>query len=78
MSFLSRFKKVFNREAHITVTFYLQGGQQVTTTGVKKLTTSRTAEGGFASYSIEWHTGYHPSFFSLTLPHISAITAYED
>jgi hypothetical protein len=58
---------------HLIARFYLRGGQTVTTYGVKSVETSKTNEGGFASYKIEWHPGFKPEMFSLTLDHISAI-----
>jgi hypothetical protein len=78
MSFLSHFKKVFNREKHLTVSFYLTGGNRVDVTGVKKLETTRAPDGSFASYTIEWHPGQQPAFTSFALNHITAITAYKD
>ena len=56
------------------VEFYLTGGQVVTTTGVKEFKASKTPEGGFASYSIEWHdVDFKPAMLSLSLDHISAV-----
>lgn len=56
------------------VDFYLTGGQVVTTTGIKEFKASKTPEGGFASYSIEWHdVDFKPSMLSLSLDHISAV-----
>lgn len=62
-----------SRPDHLTVRFHLLGGQTVATYGVKEVTTTKTNEGGFASYKIEWHDGFKPAMFSLTLDHISAI-----
>lgn len=61
----------------LRVDFYLTGGQVVTATDVKSVTTTQTAEGGFASYKIMWQEGRTPQFFSLSLAHISAIVAHE-
>ena len=58
---------------HLIVRFYLSGGQVITAHHVEKFTSSKTAEGGFASYAIVWHDGFKPPMFSLTLDHISAI-----
>lgn len=58
---------------HLIARFHLLGGQTVTTYGVKEVTSTKTNEGGFASYRIEWHYGFKPAMFSLTLDHISAI-----
>jgi hypothetical protein len=69
---------LFKSEPSLKVTFYLRGGQEVTTTGVKELSTTKARDGGFASYSIEWHEGKKPVFFSLTLDHISAIVAVKE
>lgn len=78
MNFL---RKVFfgpqNQKDHLTVTFHLLGGQSVTTHHVQLVETTKTPQGGFASYSIVWHDGYKPSFFSLSLDHISAIEAHK-
>jgi len=62
----------------LCVQFYMKGGQIVSVHGVKKLTVSKAAEGGFASYSIEWHVGFKPALLSLTLDDISAIHATEE
>lgn len=58
---------------HLTVRIYLTGGQIMVLYGVKEISTSKTAEGGFASYKIEWHDGFKLPMFSVTLDHISAI-----
>lgn len=78
MSILSKFKQVFNREQHLEVTFFMTGGQAITTTGVKEITTTKTGEGGFASYRITWHEGHQPPMFSLALDHIVAIVAEKE
>jgi len=58
---------------HLTVRVYLIGGQEINVYHVKSLETTKTPEGGFASYKIMWHDGFKPTYFSLTLDHISAI-----
>ena len=78
MSILSKFKQVFNREEHLEVTFFMTGGQAITTTGVKEITTTKTGEGNFASYSIAWHDGHKPSVFTFALDHIVAIVAVKE
>lgn len=60
-------------EDHLTVRFHLLGGQVVTTYHVLIVKATKNPAGGFNSYSIEWHEGFKPSMFSLTLGHISAI-----
>lgn len=74
-SMLSSFTKVFNREQHLTVTFYLRGGSAVTTHGVKEVKITKTNEGNFNSYAIEWYEGQKPALFSVALDHIDAIVA---
>lgn len=59
----------------LRVTFFMTGGQNVVTTGVKEITTTKNGEGNFSSYSIEWHEGKKPAFFSLALDHIAGIVA---
>lgn len=78
MSILSKFRQVFNREQRLKVTFYMTGGQAITTTGVKEITTSKSGDGGFASYSIVWHEGCKPPMFSFALDHIVAIVAVKE
>ena len=58
---------------HLIARFHLSSGQVITTHHVLKVKVTKTAEGGFASYSIEWHEGFKPEMFTLTLDHISAI-----
>lgn len=78
---LQFFKFIFtgptSQKDHLTVSFYLTGGQIVQTHHVKLIETKKTAEGGFGSYKIVWHAGFEPKYFSLTLDHISAITVLE-
>lgn len=59
----------------LRVTFFMTGGQSVVTTGVDTIKTTKNGDGGFDSYSITWHEGQKPAFFSLVLSHIVAITA---
>lgn len=78
---LQFFKFIFtgltSRKDHPTVSFYLTSGQIVQTHHVKVIETTKTCEGGFASYRIEWHEDFVPKYFSLVLDHISAITVSE-
>lgn len=59
----------------MVVSFYLTSGCVVTTRGVKEVTTTKTPEGNFSSYSIFWHDGFKPKVFAFALDHISAIIA---
>lgn len=63
------------QDDHLTVRIHLTSGAELVTYHVKTVEVKKTAEGGFFSYNIEWHTGYKPAIFSLALGHISAIVA---
>ncbi len=74
-SMLRSFTRIFNREQHLTVTFYLNGGSSVSTHGVKEVKITKTNEGNFHSYAIERYDGYKPALFAVALDHISAVIA---
>lgn len=59
-------------------TFHMTSGAAIMTNNVKLVKVTKTAEGGVASYRIEWHDGLAPEMFTLMLDHISAIVVTKE
>ena len=60
---------------HHTVVFHMANGTRVITKNVNTVTMKRDgATGAYSGYEIEWHYGYQPTMFTLSIPAIQAVT----